>query len=101
MLDECKDTITISIKQGHIKITGEWIHDLYVKKRYRKKGYGSLLLQQAILAGGNKLYVNIKNKNAIRLYKKFGFIQFSKDERKNCIDMCLTEWGAKWRGKQC
>ena len=85
-----ESTVIIKIKQGHIKITDGWIHDFYIKKRHRNKGYGSSLIKQAINLGGYMLYVNIYNTEALNLYRKIGFVYFSKDERKNHIDMIYS-----------
>ena len=57
-----------------------FIHSFYIKKGYRNKGSGSLLLEKSIeilkKQGIKKieLTVDAQNLTAISLYKKFGFI---------------------------
>lgn len=56
-----------------------YIHTLVVKEKYRGKGIGTLLLNYAMEIKDEKeidvisLHVDGKNKNAQKLYKKFGF----------------------------
>ncbi len=56
-----------------------YVDDLFVDKRYRKKGLATSLINKfiKILKGKGikkcKLGVNIKNKTALNLYKKLGF----------------------------
>lgn len=53
------------------------IMNIVIKKDYRKKGIGTLLLQELINIASNLNYitleVNEENNPAINLYKKFGF----------------------------
>lgn len=54
------------------------IIDIFVLQEYRNKNIGSLLLEEFIknnLTKNITLEVNINNKPAINLYKKFGFEQ--------------------------
>jgi len=56
-----------------------FIHSFYIKKGFRNKGAGSILLKKSIeiLKKDNikklELTVDPKNQTAIRLYEKFGF----------------------------
>ncbi|MCL4385323.1 MAG: GNAT family N-acetyltransferase [Actinobacteria bacterium] len=56
-----------------------FIHSFYIKKGFRNKGIGSILLKKSIeiLKKDNikklELTVDPKNQTAIRLYEKFGF----------------------------
>lgn len=54
-----------------------FIKHLDIKPKYQNKGYGTLLLQRTIDEMVNKegisLHVDIDNKDAIRLYRRFGF----------------------------
>tara|TARA_B100001778_G_scaffold196618_1_gene162191 strand:- start:88 stop:459 length:372 start_codon:yes stop_codon:yes gene_type:complete len=95
ILNECKKTIID--KGGYIffgkkknKIIGTFafikknknsyeLSKMAIKKEERGKGYGSKMLEFAILFGKNNnwnetyLYSNTKLKNSIYLYKKYGF----------------------------
>ena len=88
--DELQNTnstyIVAKNKENIIGFAGIWkavddihITNLVVKKDYRKKGVGSLLLQKLIEISKQKditsitLEVNELNIEAINLYKKFGF----------------------------
>ena len=57
-----------------------FIHSFYIKKGYRNKGFGSLLLEKSIeilkkqSVQKIELTVDPQNLTAIGLYKKFGFI---------------------------
>jgi len=57
-----------------------FIHSFYIKKGYRNKGFGSLLLEKSIeilkkqCVQKIELTVDPQNLTAIGLYKKFGFI---------------------------
>jgi ribosomal protein S18 acetylase RimI-like enzyme len=56
-----------------------YLNDVFIKKDFRKKGYGKLLVKEFIKISKEKgvekmgLGVRIENKNAIKLYKKLGF----------------------------
>jgi len=62
-----------------------WIYNVYVREEYRGKGYGEILLNQTydiLKKKGIKrvlLKVGKKNKIAINLYKKHGFLKKSED----------------------
>lgn len=55
------------------------VHEIYVEKRYRKKGIGAMLLAEADGWAKEKgifslgLTVNVKNRRAFSFYKEFGF----------------------------
>ena len=57
-----------------------WIRRIAVKPEYQNKGYGKILMEQAIAYGVNKgakrgfLASDTLNANAIALYKKCGFV---------------------------
>lgn len=59
---------------GYIGWEGNWITALEVSEKYRGKGFGNLLLEEALGAGCNGLTVRIDNEKAINLYRKYGFI---------------------------
>jgi len=59
------------IAQG--RLTRNWIHDVEVLPEYRRKGYGSRIMEDLIDLGGNILWVHKDNTPAIKLYEKFGF----------------------------
>jgi len=56
-----------------------YIDDIFVNKKFKRKGIGSYLIKEFIKFLKHKkikkckLGVNIKNKKAIKLYKKLGF----------------------------
>lgn len=54
-----------------------YIRILKIKKRYRNKGYGFLMLNYLVNNSSNhesiSLYVSVLNKVAIKLYRKCGF----------------------------
>lgn len=51
-----------------------FLYDFEVKKKYRNNGYGSAILKYCIdKYKVNDLSVSLSNKNAINLYRKFGF----------------------------
>ena len=64
-------------KNPHHKIG--YLDDIFVKKEFRRKGYGCRLIEEfkkwAKRKGANKLRlgVRINNKNAIKMYQKIGF----------------------------
>jgi ribosomal-protein-alanine N-acetyltransferase len=83
----------LHIKKGKDQIVGvnelirSWennnivfIHSFYIKKGYRNKGFGSLLLEKSIeilkKQGVKKIELTVdpQNLTAISLYKKFGFV---------------------------
>ena len=65
------------------------ILDIFIDIKYRNKGYASKLinkvLNQAHECNNISLEVDVENKNAINLYKKFGFE--IKTVRKNYYDL--------------
>ncbi|WQJ53400.1 MAG: hypothetical protein [Wendovervirus sonii] len=64
---------------GYISWENTIITSLEVIWKYRHKGFGKYLLDQAISAGCNQLSVNKKNIYAINFYLKYGFIIINKD----------------------
>lgn len=60
-----------------------YIDDLFIKKSYKRKGLGKLLISEFIRYVKKnkikkcKLQVNVKNKKAISLYKNLGFKLYS------------------------
>ncbi len=63
------------------------IINLYIKEEYRNKGYASELIKKLIETAEKNngtnitLEVNVNNKYAIILYKKFGFIEVAIREK--------------------
>lgn len=55
------------------RLTNHCIHNIDVKKKYRRKGFATFILIQLITNGGTWLWVRKNNKKAIKLYKKLGF----------------------------
>lgn len=53
--------------------SNSFLHNFFVKEKFRNKGYGSQILRFMIeMYNVDTLYVD-KNNEAIRLYKRFGF----------------------------
>lgn len=50
-----------------------FLHSFEVKKQYRRKGYGSQILNYMIKNFGVKILYVDKDNEAIKLYKRFGF----------------------------
>lgn len=74
IIDPNNDKLVGAIFVGDTKDKG-FISNLEVMPKYRKHGYGSLLLKDAINKyNGIDLTVRKTNSNAIRLYKKFNFV---------------------------
>ena len=71
---------TTPVAYGHLDPDGEkvWL-GVCVSEKYRKKGYGKLIMRELITHAGNMeikqihLTVDSDNGNAIELYKKVGF----------------------------
>jgi len=57
---------------GFAITTGEHLHYIAVTSRYIGKGYGRKLFSK-IYSSVRTLYVNVKNKRAIKFYKMNGF----------------------------
>lgn len=75
---------------GYIAWQNKMIIAFEVVKIYRKQGYGSKLLQKAINSGNIKrLTVSSSNRDAISLYKTFGFIETGFDYSSNRLIMTL------------
>ncbi len=68
------------------------IFGIYVKKRYRQKGLGKLLLDAAISISKEKklekikLGVNPEQEAAVSLYKKYGFVEVGRPRNELKID---------------
>lgn len=64
-----------------------FIHSLWVSKKYRRKGFATILMKDAIhKLNGIDLTVSITNKPAISLYKKLGFVIISYGNEKTKSD---------------
>jgi len=67
----------VNLKRVHVAT----LYSIAVDTPYRDKGYGSQLLKESIKEMQNNtissvnLYVNIKNKEAVSLYQKNGFVK--------------------------
>lgn len=68
---------------GYIGWEGSEIISLEVSKNYRGFRFGKYLVQKAIDAGCNSLYVTSSNKEAINLYESMGFKKISESNRKS------------------
>ncbi len=68
---------------GYIGWEGSEIISLEVSKNYRGLGIGKYLIQRAIDAGCNSLYVTSSNKSAISLYESMGFRKIEESNRKS------------------
>ena len=75
---------------GVVSVTDSLIEDLYVLPEKQKMGYGTRLLQFAVsqCSGTPSLWILENNKNAERLYRRFGF---TKSGRINAITDQLAE----------
>jgi len=75
---------------GVVSVTDSLIEDLYVLPEKQKMGYGTRLLQFAVgqCSGTPSLWILENNKNAERLYRRFGF---TKSGRSNAITDQLAE----------
>ncbi len=75
---------------GVVSVTDSLIEDLYVLPEKQKMGYGTRLLQFAVgqCSGIPSLWILENNKNAERLYRRFGF---TKSGRINAITDQLAE----------
>lgn len=60
---------------GYIAWQNKTIIAFEVIKKYRRQGYGSKLLLKAINSKAKQLTVSSSNRDAISLYKTFGFIE--------------------------
>ena len=58
---------------GKGRVTGDVIHDLDVELKYRRHGIATEIVRKLIGLGGRRLFVDVKNMPAIRLYQKCGF----------------------------
>lgn len=75
---------------GYIAWQNKMIIAFEVVENYRKQGYGSKLLLKAINTGNIKrLTVSSSNKDAINLYKDFGFLETGFDYIGNRLIMTL------------
>jgi GNAT superfamily N-acetyltransferase len=64
------------------------ISDLLIVKKYRNKGYGKILLRDAIKKLNNRVYIILYCKNdKITFYEKFGFICIKKSENNLMIKL--------------
>ena len=74
---------TIVAKCQYLKITNTTgiIGDLIVYKRFRRRGFGSELLQKVINETNTSLMLWVENDNkpAINLYRKHGFVTIGSD----------------------
>jgi len=92
-----KNSVVFAAKKGNcvagfvflkLKKGLAWIDGFAVKKNFRGKGLGSMLLKHAIGFLQKKNYsiamlsVYCSNRNAIKLYKKYGFIENNGKARK-------------------
>ena len=66
-----KDRDGTVIAEGHLM--RKCIHSISVNENYRRKGYGSLIVQKLVAMGGNWLWVVFNCEPAIEMYKKLGF----------------------------
>ena len=75
---------------GVVSVMDSLIEDLYVLPEKQKMGYGTRLLQFAVsqCSGTPSLWILENNKNAERLYRRFGF---TKSGRINAITDQLAE----------
>ena len=74
LVDEKDDKKLIGAINIEKKSDGIWIQALEVSKSYQKHGYGKILVDIAKNQHATKLTVRKTNENAIRLYKKCGFV---------------------------
>lgn len=75
---------------GYIAWQNKMIIAFEIVENYRKQGYGSKLLLKAINTGNIKrLTVSSSNKDAINLYKDFGFLETGFDYIGNRLIMTL------------
>lgn len=74
LVDEKDDKKLIGAINIEKKSDGIWIQALEVSKSYQKHGYGKILVDLAKNQHATKLTVRKTNENAIRLYKKCGFV---------------------------
>ena len=72
-----------------ISWNGYFINDLFIKEKYRKKGYGTQLIKNLIKISRKegKLHlisqVIADNKGAVKLHEKLGFVIYNKGLNKN------------------
>lgn len=59
---------------GYIAWEGQWIIALEVTSKFKRRGYGKMLLNVAVNAGCNRLTVAVNNTNAIKFYQSQGWI---------------------------
>lgn len=74
LVDEKDDKKLIGAINIEKKSDGIWIQALEVSKSYQRHGYGKILVDIAKNQHATKLTVRKTNENAIRLYKKCGFV---------------------------
>ena len=74
LVDEKDDKKLIGAINIEKKSDGIWIQALEVSKSYQGHGYGKILVDLAKNQHATKLTVRKTNENAIRLYKKCGFV---------------------------
>ena len=74
LVDEKDDKKLIGAINIEKKSDDIWIQALEVSKSYQKHGYGKILVDLAKNQHATKLTVRKTNENAIRLYKKCGFV---------------------------
>lgn len=54
-------------------LTDECIHEVEVAEKYRRQGYGTMLVKKLISLGGRWMWVNSNNQAAMALYTHLGF----------------------------
>lgn len=60
---------------GFIGLTGDYIAGIFVEKNFQRKGIGKALIDHAKKNHDElSLHVYIKNENAVRFYKREGFV---------------------------
>lgn len=74
-------------------VNGRWFHSVYVSKEYRNRGYGTIMLRTAMdhcwTNGATTIGLDVERDNvdAIRLYKKLGFVMDETHRDEKYYDM--------------
>ena len=77
--------------KGFVRVNGDEIEKLFVEPAFHGRGIGGALLSYAVeTLGGKRLLVLEKNRDAVRLYERYGFHLTEQKQRVDDTDEFLV-----------